>query len=301
MFTSQATNVDTLLSTALQLQEYDLTKYPSRSVNLLGRLMNDGRRDSPIAVTDTTDQLISQEKSQVSLQIVIVGAGLGGLSAAIALARRGHRVIVLEQAETLGEVCTLSMDLYSLSGKCLSHLLLTTVQVGAGIQLPPNSTRLLKQWGVAAHFEDSVVEPDVITLRRWQTGAALGVTRLVPDFQFKFGGPYYLMHRADFHTALVKCAGQLGVEIQTRSRIINYSSDESAASVQTADGRVVSADFIVAADGIKSLARSTILGGIPNPPIKTGFAAYRATVDTSLMRGHADLRWLVESPNINLW
>lgn len=175
------------------------------------------------------------------------------------------------------------------------------MQIGAGIQLPPNSTRLLQQWGVTAHFQDSVVEPEAITLRRWENGVPLGTTKLVPDFQFKFGSPYYLMHRADFHTALVKCAGQLGVEIQTGSRVISYNSDANSASVQTADGRVVSADLIIAADGIKSFARSTILDDIPNPPLNTGFAAYRATVDASLMREHADLRGLFESPKINLW
>lgn len=72
--------------------------------------MNHERRDDSTTVTETTYQLINQEKSQVSLQIVIVGAGLGGLSAAIALARRGHRVTVFEQAKNLGEVCILSMD-----------------------------------------------------------------------------------------------------------------------------------------------------------------------------------------------
>ncbi|OAR02357.1 hypothetical protein LLEC1_02451 [Akanthomyces lecanii] len=276
MSVRQAEKAETSFSTAFPLHEHDLTRYPSRSVDLLGRLMQHGHDDSFAAVTKTSSQLIGQKTAQVPLQIVIVGAGLGGLSAAIALARRGNQVTVLEQAEKLGEI-------------------------GAGIQLPPNSTRLLEEWGVTAHFQDAVVEPDAITLRRWENGTALGITRLVPDFRFKFGGPYYLMHRADFHTALVKCARQLGVEIRTASRIISYNSDADIPSVETVDGRVFAADLIVAADGIKSLARSTILGGKPSPPLNTGFAAYRATVDTSRMREHADLRWLVESPNINLW
>ncbi|OAA76120.1 salicylate hydroxylase [Akanthomyces lecanii RCEF 1005] len=250
---------NTPFSTALQRHEYGLTKYPSRSVNLLDRLMNNAHGDSGTTGTATS-----------------IGAGLGGLSAAIALARRGNQVTVFEQAGKIGEI-------------------------GAGIQLPPNCTRFLRQWGVTSHFQDSVVEPEAITLRRWENGVPLGTTKLVPDFQFKFGSPYYLMHRADFHTALVKCARQLGVEIQTGSRVISYNSDANSASVQTADGLVVSADLIIAADGIKSLARSTILGGIPNPPLNTGFAAYRATVDTRLMRDHADLRGLFESPNISLW
>lgn len=97
---------DTPFSTALQRHEYGLTKYPSRSVNLLDRLMNNAHGDSGATGAATSSQLINQEPAQVPLQIVIVGAGLGGLSAAIALARRGNQVTVFEQAGKIGEVCT---------------------------------------------------------------------------------------------------------------------------------------------------------------------------------------------------
>ncbi|KIM95487.1 hypothetical protein OIDMADRAFT_45296 [Oidiodendron maius Zn] len=209
-----------------------------------------------------------------SLRIIIVGAGLGGLACAIALARRGHQVVVLEQAVELSEV-------------------------GAGIQIPSNSARLLQSWGLGPFLDPHVVEPNGITFRRWESGNVIGYTKLVPDFRENFKAPYYVVHRAHFHAALHRRALELGVDVRVASRVVEY--DLEAPSVKVETGEVFLADLVVAADGIKSIARKLVLGGFDTPPMATGFAAYRATVDVNKIKADQDVAWLLEKPSLNVW
>lgn len=86
-----------------------------------------------------------------------------------------------------------------------------------------------------------------MTFRRWEDGAAIGYTKLVPEFQENFKAPYYVVHRAHFHEALYRRAVDLGVDIKIDSRVDIY--DLEAPSVQVANGKVYHADLIVSADG----------------------------------------------------
>lgn len=138
-----------------------------------------------------------------------------------------------------------------------------------------------------------------MTFRRWEDGKPIGHTKLVPDFQDTYDAPYYVIHRADFHESLHQLALQLGVEVIINSRVSSY--DEETATVETANGEKFTADLLVAADGVKSLARSVVLGGVDQPPQLTGFAAYRATVSTTLMEQDPDTAWLLERPGLNIW
>ena len=99
-----------------------------------------------------------------SFNIIICGAGLGGLGAAIALARKGHQVTVLEAASQLNEV-------------------------GAGIQIPPNSSRILKSYGLEKKISENIVWPSYINFRRYATGEVIGTTPLRPTMEEKYGFP----------------------------------------------------------------------------------------------------------------
>ncbi|RKK75254.1 hypothetical protein BFJ69_g7844 [Fusarium oxysporum] len=151
--------------------------------------------------------------------------------------------------------------------------------VGAGIQIPSNSAKLLLSWGMGPFFKDDVIGPEI--------------------FRETYGAPHLVVHRADFHTALCALADKLGVKIITDSRVVSY--DENTPSVKTADRREYTADLIVAADGVKSIARPVLAGGSDSPGKKTGFAVYRATVDMDRMRLDPDTSWLLEEPSINIW
>ncbi|RDL35133.1 Uncharacterized protein BP5553_07064 [Venustampulla echinocandica] len=237
--------------------------HPTRSLQFLEKLNGEGN--------NTTHHPL---QAKVKLRVGIVGAGLGGLSCAIALARRGHEVVVFEQATKLGEV-------------------------GAGIQIPSNSARLLQSWGLEPFLGPHVVEPDGMTFRRWENGDPIGYTKLVPDFRENFKAPYYVVHRAHFHTALYERALELGVTVKVASRVEEY--DTAAPSLKLANGEEFNADLIVAADGVKSAARKLVLGGKDAPVRSTGFAAYRATVDVEKMKADPELSWLLEKPSLNIW
>ena len=86
-----------------------------------------------------------------------------------------------------------------------------------------------------------------MTFRRWQNGKAIAYTKLVPDFRENFGASYSVVHRADFHDALHKRALQLGVEVKVDSKVVKY--DTTTPSVELANGILIPADLIVAADG----------------------------------------------------
>jgi salicylate hydroxylase len=120
--------------------------------------------------------------------------------------------------------------------------------VGAGIQIPSNSSRLLLNWGVGPFLKDYVVEPEGISFRRWENGDRIGYTKLVPDFRQNFKAPYYVVHRAHFHGALHKRALELGVEVLVDSKVIVYEMD--VPSVTLKNGSKYSGDLVVACDGI---------------------------------------------------
>lgn len=126
--------------------------------------------------------------------------------------------------------------------------MLTLLKVGAGIQIPANSSRLLLQWGLEPYLAHKVVEPEGMSFRRWENGKVIGYTKLVPDFRQNFNAPYYVIHRAHFHDALHKLALELGVSVRVASKAIEYNTE--APSVRTSDGTWYEADLIVAADGI---------------------------------------------------
>jgi salicylate hydroxylase len=223
---------------------------------------------------DVSHHTAPSKEATIKLDIIITGAGLGGLAAAIALRRHGHEVTIFEKAPELGEV-------------------------GAGIQIPPNSRRLLLRWGLGPYLEGKAVEPDAIRIRRWQTGEVISLTQLVPDFEERFGAPYYVIHRANLQLAMYELAVSMGVRVRVNAGVRSYNAESQSVVLQ--NGETHYADLVVAADGIKSEARRVVLGGLDQPPQQCGFAAYRAMVDADLMRADPEISWLLDVPGQNLW
>ncbi|KAI0925362.1 hypothetical protein AcV7_005629 [Taiwanofungus camphoratus] len=210
-------------------------------------------------------------KAPLQLHILIVGCGLGGLAAAHCLAQAGHKITLFESAPAIGEV-------------------------GAGIQVSPNVTRLLIRWGLGEALAQIAVKPEAIVLRRYSDGERVGYTRWAEKMD-AFGAPYYHIHRADFHKLLYDLAAP-NMTLRLNSTVV--AVDPEAPSLTLASGEVAHGDLVIGADGVKSIIQQVVLGRV-NPAQPTGDAAYRALIPTSLMLADPDLKPFVEVPEMTGW
>ncbi|KAI1145574.1 hypothetical protein F4825DRAFT_467221 [Nemania diffusa] len=212
-------------------------------------------------------------KSPVTLEIAIVGAGLSGMAAAISSALAGHNVTVFESAQQLQEL-------------------------GAGLQITPNCSRLLQRWGLPDSFWETIAEPRYLAVHRYSDGKLLALDEGFNDkMRSRYGAPFAGVHRVDLHLALAKRAEQLGVKLRLGQRVVNI--DFSIPSIQTADGIEVAADLIVAADGIWSTCRNLVLD-IKDFPWPTGDLAYRIALTIDEI-DDPELREMVQKPATNFW
>jgi salicylate hydroxylase len=181
--------------------------------------------------------------------IAVIGAGIGGLAAAAALLQAGFDVHVYEQAKALGEV-------------------------GAGINIGPNASRILHRLGLAERLGACGVKPSTFDQRRWDDGRFLLRAPLGAMVEKKFGAPYYTFHRADLHGAL---AGALPAErVHLGHRFTRLIDRGDRVEAQFENGRSISADALIGADGIHSVVRHALLG--EEKPRFTGCVAYRGLV-----------------------
>lgn len=184
--------------------------------------------------------------------VIVVGGGIGGLSTAYALTRAGLRVRVLEQAPAFGEV-------------------------GAGIQLAPNCTRILDDYGLLDEAVSLGVVPDAMVMRDAVDGTEL--TRLdLRDLEKRYGFPYVVIHRSDLHDMLLRACERSEIELVTDARATAYDNTADGARVTLADGTVHEARVVIAADGLHSLARKLF---VDDQPVSSAFVAYRGTVPIS--------------------
>lgn len=201
------------------------------------------------ADTDRADTHRAGAERLDGLRVGVVGGGIGGLHAAAVLIAAGARVEVFEQAGSLGEV-------------------------GAGIQLSPNATRLLWRLDLRAALEAVAVRPSALVQRRWQDGAELSRLDLA-DVEEMFGAPYLHVHRADLIDVLRSAVPRSAVRIG--ERVVGVSPAPDAAEITTADGAQHTYDVVIGADGIHSMVRRAVVEH-PTPPRFSGHVAYRALI-----------------------
>jgi salicylate hydroxylase len=216
----------------------------------------------------------------LSYTVTIVGGGLGGLTAALALRQRGLRVTVLEQAAQLGEV-------------------------GAGIQTAPNASRVLMGLGLRPRLEAIRTEPLDQVRRRWQDGSVIGLTPLGEFCKREYNAPYWHYHRADLHKVLLDaCLDPEGpgtvVQVHTGSKIVEVDQSDPARPVAvTAGGERHIADVLIGADGIRSGVRDAL--GMPDTLLFSGEMAYRVLIPGDKIAADPATRWLVDRFQSTIW
>jgi salicylate hydroxylase len=206
--------------------------------------------------------------NQVHKQVVIAGGGIGGLAAAVACAQRGVPVQLLERAAQLSEV-------------------------GAGIQIGPNVTRILQVWGLGAALAQVAAFPEQLQARDAQTGQVLGTLTLGARAQALYGAPYATIRRADLQGLLHRAAQSAGVDLLLGQTVQGWHATEEALQVNTAQGLSLEASALIGADGVWSAVRQQLLGDAPAR--FTGHLAYRALV------AQADLPAHLRSDQITVW
>ena len=251
------------------------------------------------------------ELARPQSKLLIVGAGIGGLSAAIALGRAHQNVTIIEQSAQLGEV-------------------------GAGVQLGPNVNHVLKHWGVDKALEALAFEPEAVEVHHALSGKQLARLPLAESFRRRYGAPYLTAHRADLHAALlaaVRAGGYADIRLNQRLQSIQLDSfkalqeegikasgtltvstestidSKTTANIQTSETQVLDQQScehysaLVGADGVWSKVRDLIFSGQQsalkaqvntkagiNSVVFSGDLAYRSLVLQKMLPAHLRLK-----------
>ena len=190
---------------------------------------------------------------------LIAGAGIGGLTAALALARAGFEVAIFERTAVLEEF-------------------------GAGLQLTPNATRILARLGALEAIQSRALSPRAIRILRGRDGAALSALPL-GSAQARWGAPYLVIHRADLQRALIeRIAREPAITLTLGAEIGGLTSDEAGVTVGVKRGAIglrERGDFLIGADGLRSIVRERLGLGGREDALFSGRVAFRAQADGS--------------------
>jgi salicylate hydroxylase len=200
-------------------------------------------------------------------QLLIAGGGMGGLAAAIAARRSGWEARLYEQAARFGEA-------------------------GAGLQLGPNATSILREWGLLGALEQVAAFPGALCVHDARSGRTLGRLAL-SDFPSRYGAPYATVHRADLHALLLNGARSAGAHLVLEAKAIDACEVEGGVRVSMADGTHGEGDALVGADGVWSRVRGHVWSDAPAQP--TDHVAYRGVLR------QADLPAHLRSHEVRAW
>ena len=201
--------------------------------------------------------------------MVIVGGGIGGLAAALAAARAGRAVQLLEQAGAFAEI-------------------------GAGVQLGPNAVRVLEGWGLIDALRSVAAFPERLEVRNALSAQTLGVLPLGERTVARYGAAHATVARSDLHGLLLQAVQGHGVPLQLNVVLTEVSQTIEGVQLRTASGQTLATPLLIGADGLWSRVRQHLLHD--SPPRATGHLAFRAMVKQSalpaLVRSQVVTAWL---------
>ena len=189
-------------------------------------------------------------------RVAVIGAGLGGATAAALLQREGFQVRVFEQARSFE-------------------------RIGAGIHVSANVMKVLRHLDAEHRLSEIGIHPDVFTSRQWDTGEVLFELPLGSTGERNYGASYITVHRHDLHAAILEKV-QPGT-IEFGRQLADVTSDGAVAHLAFADGSVTDADLVIGADGVNSKVREAVVG--PSRSRFTGAVAHRAIYPSALLGG----------------
>jgi 3-hydroxybenzoate 6-monooxygenase len=199
---------------------------------------------------------------------LIIGGGIGGLTAALALSRGGRRVHVLEKSPEFGEI-------------------------GAGLQLAPNAMHVLDELGLVAEIGKQAVYPARLQWMDALTAAPITAVDLGAAFRQRYGQPYIVMHRGDLLATLLEaCRAEKGITLEAGREVATIEDRADAARARCVDGALFEAETLIGADGLHSLARRSLSN---DEPVCDGRVAYRGTIPVAQLSTHAGL------DNVLMW
>lgn len=193
-------------------------------------------------------------------RIAIAGAGIAGLTTALALKQQGFQVDVFEQASQLGEL-------------------------GAGLQISPNGSRVLLALGLGEALQACVCPARGKEIRMWNTGQRWKLFDLGDDCLARFGAPYWMVHRGDLHRVLLDAfEARSDQPVRLNARVVRAHNTDAGVSFELNDGSQHSVAALLAADGVHSVLREQLLG--EDKAQFTGLLAWRGLVPVERVSAH---------------
>ena len=194
-------------------------------------------------------------------RLLILGGGIGGFAAALALSQKGHAVHLLEKSTDFSEI-------------------------GGGLQLGPNVFKIFDVLGITDAIKDVAVFPDALTMNDALTGGE--ITRIpINDntFRARFNYPYGVIYRPDLHSILIDaCKASPLVELTLEQKVCGFEDTGEVVRVATEDGMTHEGSSLIGADGLWSIIRDGLVGD--GKPVVSGHVAYRAVLPTTQVPEH---------------